>query len=196
VRLNNHRAIRPDLLVDSHDPERAVQIIRRNTNGKLRFALDTRGRDSAVSLMHALDPNYSTENPSTPAAAASVLEKLKVADERKSEEQTLPSPPATPHSESLPDLSAPTAHLVGLTGLPKQAPPDGVVFHTIPIKLFHESRAVGQSLCEWLERLLEQGLVIPPDIIDVEKGLGNVNKGLDRMRKGEISGGKLVVRID
>jgi hypothetical protein len=55
---------------------------------------------------------------------------------------------------------------------------------------------VGQSLCEWLERLLEQGLVIPPDIIDVEKGLGNVNKGLDRMRKGEISGGKLVVRID
>jgi len=34
-----------------------------------------------------------------------------------------------------------------------------------------------------------------PRIIDVEDGLHNVNRGLDRMRKGEISGGKLVVDL-
>jgi hypothetical protein len=55
---------------------------------------------------------------------------------------------------------------------------------------------MGQALVEWLERLLAQGLVMPPDIIDVEQGLKSVNRGLDRMRRGEISGGKLVVRVD
>ncbi|KAL1841137.1 hypothetical protein VTJ49DRAFT_7362 [Mycothermus thermophilus] len=198
ARLSNHHAIRPDLLVDSHDPKRAIEIIRRNAGGRLRFAVDTRGRDSAVSLMHALDPNYKTDDPATPASAATVLEKWKASDEdKKSEARTSPpSPPATPHTESLSDLSPPSAHLVGLTGLPKQAPPDGVVFHTVPIKLFHEIPAVGQALVEWLETLLEQGLVTPPDIIDVEKGFSSINKGLDRMRRGEISGGKLVVRVD
>jgi hypothetical protein len=71
-----------------------------------------------------------------------------------------------------------------------------VVYHTVPIKLFHEVPAVGQALVEWLERLLQEGLVTPPNIIDVQRGLGSVNQGLDRMRRGEISGGKLVVRID
>lgn len=89
-----------------------------------------------------------------------------------------------------------SAHLIGLTGLPKQPAPDGVVYHTVPIKLFHEVPAVGQALVEWLERLLQEGLVTPPNIIDVQLGLGSVNQGLDRMRRGEISGGKLVVRID
>ncbi|KAL2266816.1 hypothetical protein VTJ83DRAFT_6168 [Remersonia thermophila] len=197
VRLSNHRAIRADLLVDSHDPQRAIEIIRRNAGGRLRFAVDTRGRDSAVALMHALDPNYVAEDPATPASAATVLEKWKAGDEDKDAARASPpSPPATPHAESLSDLTLPSAHLVGLTGLPKQSPPDGVVFHTVPIKLFHEVPAVGQALVEWLERLLEQGLVTPPDIIDVEKGLGSINKGLDRMRRGEISGGKLVVRVD
>ncbi len=66
----------------------------------------------------------------------------------------------------------------------------------MPIKLFHEVPAIGSALVQWLERLLEKGLVSPPEIIDVEQGLGNVNKGLDRMRRGEIRGGKLVVKIE
>ena len=101
-----------------------------------------------------------------------------------------PSPPATPHDSTI--LSA---HLIGLTGLPKQTAPDGVQFHTVPIKLFHEVPAVGDALVRWFERLLEKGLVSPPEIIDVEQGLESINEGLDRMRKGEISGGKLVVRV-
>ncbi|KAK3312890.1 chaperonin 10-like protein [Apodospora peruviana] len=176
IRLANHTVIRTDLLVDSHDPQRAVDIIRGNLNGKLRFGIDTRGRDSATSLLQALSPSNLAARSSS---AAAVLDG-----------SPPPSPPATPHDSTL--LSA---HLIGLTGLPKQTPPDGAQFHTVPIKLFHEVPAIGDALVRWLERLLEKGLVSPPEIIDVEHGLESINGGLDRMRKGEISGGKLVVRV-
>ncbi|AEO68433.1 uncharacterized protein THITE_52820 [Thermothielavioides terrestris NRRL 8126] len=164
--------LRPRLLVDSHEPRRAVAVLRANTSNnkkQLRFGLDTRGAESAGWLARALSPGVAGGAPP-------------------------PSPPATPRSSAL--LSA---HLVGLTGLPKPgagAVPEGVVCHTVPIKLFHEVPAVGEALVAWLERLLARGLVTPPPIIDVEQGLGSVNRGLDRMRKGEISGGKLVVRVD
>lgn len=187
--LSSHETVRPDLLVDSHDPARAVAVIRANVKGsgtgKLRFAADTRGRESAGWLLEALvggdekgkgkAPEDSEPEDSPPAAAMS----------REPGDDSAAEPPAR--------LSA---HLIGLTGLPKQSAPDGVVYHTVPIKLFHEVPAVGQALVEWLERLLQEGLVTPPNIIDVQRGLGSVNQGLDRMRRGEISGGKLVVRID
>ncbi|KAL2130796.1 hypothetical protein VTI74DRAFT_5939 [Chaetomium olivicolor] len=177
LRLANHKIIRTALLVDSHDPKRAVDIIRGNLNGNLRFGIDTRGRDSATSLLQALVPGNLAPSSSVPVAATT-------------DSSPPPSPPATPHNSTL--LSA---HLIGLTGLPKQSPPEGALFHTVPIKLFHEVPAIGRALVQWLERLLEKGLVSPPEIIDIEQGLDSVNKGLDRMRKGEISGGKLVVRI-
>lgn len=170
LRLSNHKVLRPDLLVDSHDPNRAVDIIRANTHGKVRFGIDTRGRDTAAHLLRTLTPDNLA---STSAADGSP-----------------PSPPATPQSTTL--LSA---HLIGLTGLPKGAPPEGALFHTVPIKLFHEVPEIGLSLVTWLERLLEQGLVVPPEILDVEAGFESVNGALDRMRKGEISGGKLVVEV-
>ncbi|KAK4157790.1 chaperonin 10-like protein [Chaetomidium leptoderma] len=201
------RAARPDLLVDSHDPSRAVAIIRANMKQQqqqqqqqhegggekrrrtpLRFGIDTRGRESAGWLMQALLLLGPEEGETTTTTTTA---------------QPPPSPPATPHydysnSESGTDGHQQhhqlSAHLVGLTGLPKQQPED-VVFHTVPIKLFHEVPAVGEALVEWLERLLEKGLVTPPEIIGVQHGLGSVNRGLDRMRKGEISGGKLVVRV-
>ncbi|KAM7203146.1 GroES (chaperonin 10)-like protein [Naviculisporaceae sp. PSN 640] len=172
LRLSNHSTIRTDLLVDSHDPARAVDIIRSNLRGKLRFGIDTVGRDSATSLLHALTPSN--------------LAKETVVGEGEAP----PSPPSTPHDSSLLQ-----AHLIGLTGLPKQIAPDGVQFHTVPIKLFHEVPEVGDALVRWFERLLEKGLVSPPEIIDVEQGLESINSGLDRMRRGEISGGKLVVRV-
>ncbi|KAK3317531.1 chaperonin 10-like protein [Cercophora scortea] len=183
LRLANHTSIRTDLLVDSHDPQRAVDIIRSNLKGKLRFGIDTRGRDTATTLLQALSPS-NLATPSLPSAAAG-------GDETASDVgDAPPSPPATPH-----DSTQLSAHLIGLTGLPKQSAPEGAVFHTVPIKLFHEVPEIGGALVQWLERLLAQGLVAPPEIIDVEQGLGSINKGLDRMRKGEISGGKLVVRV-
>ncbi|KAK3385966.1 chaperonin 10-like protein [Podospora didyma] len=181
LRLANHSVIRTDLLVDSHDPQRAVDIIRGNLNGKIRFGIDTMGRESATSLLQSLSPsNLATSAPAAkPSPAANDLKGSPPA-----------TPPATPHDSTL--LSA---HLVGLTGLPKQSSPEGSLFHTVPIKLFHEIPAVGEAMVSWLERLLEKGLISPPEIIDVEHGLGSINQALDRMRKGEIRGGKLVVRV-
>ncbi|KAL2150451.1 hypothetical protein VTH82DRAFT_7014 [Thermothelomyces myriococcoides] len=198
VRLSNHRSTRPDLLVDSHDPARAVTVIRanvaRNGGNSVRFAIDTRGKDSAAWLARALTRDY--EEPEKNGTAAT--------NEDKSPAGAPPSPPSTldDHDSSSdsgsrqPTALPPNAHLVGLTGLPKGPAPEGVVYHTVPIKVFHEVPAVGRALVEWLERLLARGLVAPPDIIDVERGLESVNRGLDRMRRGEISGGKLVVRLD
>jgi threonine dehydrogenase-like Zn-dependent dehydrogenase len=50
-----------DLLVDRKDPERAVQIIKGVTKGKLRFALDIVGRDTATLLQDALQQSDDAE---------------------------------------------------------------------------------------------------------------------------------------
>ena len=171
LRLSNHKVIRPNLLVDSHDPKRAVDVIRANVKGQLRFGIDTRGRESAASLLQALSPG---QLPDYREAAAQVAP---------------PTPPGTPHGALL------SAHLIGLSGLPKGAPAEGTVFHTVPFKLFHEVPSIGLSLVTWLEKLLQNGLVYPPEIIDVEDGFENINSALDRMREGEISGGKLVLKV-
>ncbi|KAM0286477.1 hypothetical protein ACHAQH_000903 [Verticillium albo-atrum] len=175
LRLADHEVLRPDLLVDSHSPTRAVEIIRANVGKKLRFALDTTGRDSAKSLLDALTP-------------ADGLEGIKVDEEKTTTPP--PSPPDTPRR-----TKTQSAHLVGLTGLPKGQAPEGVAYHTVPIKIFHEVPAVGEALVLWLERLLESGLVKPPEVLAAEQGFDGVNRGLDRMRKGEISGGRMVVDI-
>ncbi|KAK3377115.1 chaperonin 10-like protein [Lasiosphaeria ovina] len=184
LRLANHTVLRPDLLVDSHSPERAVAIIRGNLPGQVRFGIDTRGRDTATSLLQALSPSNLASTLPTSSATT------KPPTATTSDGSPPVTPPATPHASTL--LSA---HLIGLTGLPKPPPPEGTLFHTVPIKLFHELPAVGDALAAWLERLLIRGLVAPPEIIDVEHGLASVNGALDRMRKGEISGGKLVVKV-
>lgn len=165
--ISQHPSIRPDLLVDSHNTDRAVEIIRAGTGGKLRFAIDTRGKESATHLLHALAP--------VPAPNGTSL-----------------SPPSTPPRF---ETSAVRGHLVGLTGLPKENIPSSVSLHTVPVKLFHEVPAVGRALTSWLERLLDAGRISAPRIIAVEDGLERVNPALDRMRRGEVSGGKLVVRV-
>ncbi|KAF6830759.1 zinc-binding dehydrogenase [Colletotrichum musicola] len=166
LRLANHKTLRPDLLVDSHDPARAVDIIRANVGGDLRFALDTSGRESATWLLRAL----SKEDASVDAP---------------------PSPPDTPRR-----AGPSRRHLIGLTGLPKEQAPEGVAYHTVPIKVFHEVPAVGEALSLWLERLLESGLVSPPEVLGVESGFEGINRGLDRMRRGEIRGGRMVVSLE
>jgi hypothetical protein len=134
------------LIVDSHDPERAVDIIRRVTDGKLRFGVDTVGKPTAELLRRTLrngDVNFKS-------------------------------------------------HLVGLTGLPKD-PLAGVQNHTVPIKVHHDVPAVGEAMMIWLEKLLATGKLVPPAVEVLGGGLGAVNDGLDRMRRGEISGRRLAV---
>ncbi|KAL5088065.1 GroES-like protein [Trichoderma afarasin] len=165
LRISGCSAQRPDLLIDSHDTNRAVEIINSSVGTQLRFALDTRGRESATILLDALT-------------------------RQKKLAEAPPSPPDTPR-----ESKRQTSHLVGLTGLPKEAAPEGIAYHTVPIKIFHSVPSVGEALVLWLERLLEQGLIKPPPILGVESGFDGVNKGLDRMRAGEISGGRLVVDL-
>ena len=64
--------------------------------------------------------------------------------------------------------------------------------HNVPIKLFHEIPEVGEALSAWCERLLVKGLLVPPDVVGTVDGLAAINEGLDRMRRREISGGRLV----
>ncbi len=178
IRLSSNAATRPDLLVDSHDPERAVDIIKRATKNCARFGFDTVGKESAAYLLRSL------------ASSGSPITSLPVhvkTYERK--DSKLPTPPSTPLE---PDEDAPRSHLVGLTGLPKSDVPEDVTLHNVPIKLFHEIPEIGEALSAWCERLLLKGLLLPPDVIGTVHGLSAINEGLDRMRRREISGGRLV----
>jgi len=152
VACNGERMLKhgADLLVDRCDPDRAVEIVKGITKGKLRFGLDTRGKDSAKLL-------------------ASVMQS------------------ASESSES-------RAHLVGLVGIPKE-PIDGVVYHSVPIKSFHEAPAVGEGLTIWLEKLLDQNLLHTPDIEVAAGGLEGINAALDRLRDGSVNGPRIVVPI-
>lgn len=169
LRLANHKTLRPDLLVDSHDPSRAIEIIRANVGKDLRFGLDTTGPDSARSLRKMLTQTVPRD-----------------------EQQV--TPPPSP-SEKSRRGSTVSGHLIGLAGLPKEQD-ENVSYHTVPIKVFHEVPAVGEALVLWLERLLENGLLSPPEVLAVEHGFDGVNRALDRMRQGEIRGGRIVVDLD
>jgi hypothetical protein len=84
--------------------------------------------------------------------------------------------------------------LVGLSGLPADVSP-GVKHHTVPIKIYHEVHEVDGSLISWLETLLKHGQLSPPDTEVAPGALGGINDALDRMRRGEISGKRVVVKL-
>ncbi|QDS71396.1 hypothetical protein FKW77_003009 [Venturia effusa] len=138
-----------DLLVDSYDTERAVQIIRRVTNNNLRFAIDTIGKSTAELCQRSL----------------------------RQEGTGLRS------------------HLVALSGLPKEKG-EGVVHHNVPIKVHHEVREAGEGIMVWLEKLLRDGLITAPEAEIAPGGLEGINDALDRMRRGEVSGKRLIVELN
>jgi NADPH:quinone reductase-like Zn-dependent oxidoreductase len=139
-----------DILVDRHDTDRAVEIIRGVTNGRLLFGLDIVGRETATILQRTL---FTSEH------------------------------------------DGPQAHLLGLTGLPKEKDPR-IKSHTVPIKIFHSSAAVGEALVTWLERLLETKVLSPPDVIvKSEGGLGGINDALEVLKSGAASGKRIVVDL-
>jgi hypothetical protein len=89
------------------------------------------------------------------------------------------------------------AHLLGLTGLPKAEERDErVVYHTVPIKLFHSSPEVGEAMVLWLEALLESGTLELPEIVRAEGGLEGVNGALEVLRRGEASGKRIVLSLE
>jgi NADPH:quinone reductase-like Zn-dependent oxidoreductase len=178
LRLSSTEAIRPDLIVDSHDPQRAIDIIKASTGNGARFGLDTIGKETAGHLLSSL------VSPQTVSHGSPNNTKTFEGTDTK-----LLTPPATPLERASRNEHS---HLVGLTGLPKMNIPDGVTLHSVPIKLFHEVAEVGEALSAWCERLLVKGLLVPPNVVGTVNGLGEINEGLDRMRRREISGGRLV----
>lgn len=178
LRLSSTHVIRPDLLVDSQNPERAVEIIRAATGGSARFGFDTVGKETARRLLKCIAPSSSLES--------SIVTAAKVP---RRQDSKLPSPPATPLE---PMSITPRSHLIGLTGLPKNDVDRGVVLHNVPIKLFHEIPEVGEAISAWCERLLVQRLLVPPEVVGTVDGLEGINEELNRMRKREVRGGRLV----
>lgn len=178
LRLSSHMAIRPDLLVDSHSPERAIDIIRAATGDRARFGFDTQGKDTASHLLKSL--------------ATSSLVHSSISESKnlfRGRDSKILTPPTTPSEGS---TGVHKSHLVGLTGLPKADVPEGLSLHSVPIKLFHEVPEIGEALSAWCERLLVKGLLVPPDVVGTVDGLEGINDGLDRMRNREVSGGRLV----
>ncbi|KAL4928170.1 zinc-binding alcohol dehydrogenase family protein [Aspergillus undulatus] len=89
------------------------------------------------------------------------------------------------------------AHLLGLTGLPKPDVRDErVVYHTVPIKVFHSCPEAGEATVTWLERLMETGILELPEVVRAEGGLGGVNEALGVLRRGDVSGKRIVVELD
>ncbi|KAF9737603.1 hypothetical protein PMIN03_000225 [Paraphaeosphaeria minitans] len=178
LRLSSTEPVRPDLLVDAHDPARAIAIIRAATKNTARFGFDTQGKDTAAHLLRALASKTLDALPEDASSFSST----------KPTAERLPTPPSTPHEAS----ASPRSHLVGLTGVPKTNIPEDVALHNVPIKLFHEIPEVGEALCAWCEKLLLKGLLVPPEVVGTVEGLGEINGGLERMRRREVSGGRLV----
>ncbi|KAM0135736.1 hypothetical protein ACHAP3_004831 [Botrytis cinerea] len=92
-------------------------------------------------------------------------------------------------------LEGKRAHLVGLTGLPKEPTP-GVLYHSVPIKTFHEAPNIGEGLMIWLERLFEQNRIATPEIEVAHGGLQGINAALDRLRDGSVNGPRIVVPLE
>jgi D-arabinose 1-dehydrogenase-like Zn-dependent alcohol dehydrogenase len=135
------------ILVDCHDPARAVKVIKGITGDNLLFAIDTVGRDMATYMAKCL-----TSSPE------------------------------------------PRAHLVGLAALPK-ASAGNIVYHAVPIKLFHEVAEVGTALMRWLEIGLQNRMISLPSVSLVPNGLEGINSALEQMRQGKVLGRRLVVPI-
>ncbi|EMD40281.1 hypothetical protein CERSUDRAFT_70692 [Gelatoporia subvermispora B] len=97
------------------------------------------------------------------------------------------------------DILAPTGVLV--TVLPdevdaekKNAAPGKKVVHVVANVNLPQKRTAGISLYKKLASLLEEGVIKPNHVVIVPGGLSSVPVGLEKLRNGQISAVKLVVR--
>lgn len=159
-----------------------------DTHARPDLLIDNSDPDRAVGILTATigDRLYFGIDTNGKESAAYLLKAL----QRPGSSSQSPSPPPTP-----PNAPERRAHLIGLAGLPKTEHSKHLQTHAVPIKLFHEVPEIGRALTEWMERLLHCGRIRAPRILGNHFGLGEVNTALDRMRNGEIRGGKIVVTL-
>lgn len=69
------------------------------------------------------------------------------------------------------------------------------MYHSVPIKTFHEAPELGEAMMLWLEKLLEERLLLTPDMETAEGGLLGINDALDRLRDGSVNGPRIVVPL-
>lgn len=141
--------------------------------GSLRFAIDTVGSDTAAWCQNVLAARTSSRysSPTNVANGGS-------------------PPPVDLESRG---GGSKLSHLVVLTGAPKTTCPN-VQVHQVPIKLFHSHKKIGGHLSKWLFELLERGTLKLPEVEFVDGGLDVVNTALQRLKAGNVSGRRLVVR--
>ena len=61
--LDSTSPCRPDIVIDSHNPDRAIHLVREITKGQLYFGIDTRGGETAGLLskcLSGLEPGLNT----------------------------------------------------------------------------------------------------------------------------------------
>ncbi|GAA5992984.1 hypothetical protein JCM5350_004307 [Sporobolomyces pararoseus] len=85
--------------------------------------------------------------------------------------------------------------LVGLSGLPKELR-EGVNGRSVPIKTVHTNNRIGSGLMKLIEELLASNELVLPDITVLEGGLEVVNDGLEKLRTGAVSFGRIVVKAN
>ncbi|KAL8290442.1 hypothetical protein RQP46_002700 [Phenoliferia psychrophenolica] len=83
--------------------------------------------------------------------------------------------------------------LVGLSGLPKVARPR-TQLREVPVKTFHSNAAVGRGLMGLIEGLLASHELVLPPVEVIGGGLEAINGALDRLRKGDVVFGRLVIQ--
>ncbi|KAH6145459.1 hypothetical protein HBI64_000830 [Parastagonospora nodorum] len=154
-----------DLIIDRSDLDQAAIDIHAAIPAPIRFAFDTVGVETATWCQGLLADGHDHD------ATAKSGEDI---DSRWS--GTSP------------------AHLVCLVGSPKERLP-GVRTHQVPIKLFHANRDIGHVLSNWLSILLGNGRLTLPETVYEDGGLAAIGPSLDRIRSGELSGRRLVVRL-
>ncbi|KAL5119969.1 hypothetical protein ACEQ8H_002067 [Pleosporales sp. CAS-2024a] len=155
-----------DILIDRMDLDRAADEIKKKIEAPICFALDTVGSDTASWCQKVLA-----------SCRGSVLESSEKDQGRD--------------GRSL-SVDEDQSHLICLTSRPKTKDAN-VRVHAVPIKLFHENHDIGKLISKWLEELLASGKLKLPDNVLVNGGLNAVGPSLERMRKGEVSGKRLVV---
>ncbi|KAF2729211.1 GroES-like protein [Polyplosphaeria fusca] len=173
VDLDKHeerlRTLGADKLIDRKDLSAAASQIRTEIKAPIRFALDTIGPDTALWCHDLLASRTGIQcRPSLRHSASGTW--------------------AMGAVSSLP-------HLICLTGAPK-VEESNVRLHSVPIKLFHEHEGVGRVLSGWLRDLLDSGELRLPETLFERGGLDVIGRSLERLRRGEVSGKRLVVRFE
>ncbi|GKU10263.1 unnamed protein product, partial [Fusarium langsethiae] len=170
--LDKHRelleSLGTDTLINRNDLEAASQELDRLLPGKLRFAIDTVGSSTAEWCQNALIRSR------TQTAGTTTTDREHSTGGSGDEESR-------------------QGHLVVFTGKPKTSHPE-VKIHRVPVKLFHTHERIGTYLSGWLHELLEDSSIQLPRSEIIDGGLESINGALERLKNGDVSGSRLVIR--